>query len=140
MYPVAEGHAEREALFHRRAWADYSPKHLIEYVPPPVVQNIQGKSTYVHNCIANKNKSNIGHFESIYNGKVFNSTKYKIMKIMHASGVDFRQLTALKNALFDSEELKDNHLVPLKVWNSCKAYEMQHGLDACEDLILGEIQ
>ena len=25
------------------------------------------KSTFVHNCIANKNKSNISHFENIYN-------------------------------------------------------------------------
>jgi hypothetical protein len=124
MYPVAEGQQEREELFHRRAWEDYSPKHLIEYVPPPIVKNIIGKSTYVHNCIANKNKSNIGHFENIYNGKVFNSAKYKIMKIMHASGVDFRRLTSFKNALFDSDELKDNHLVTLKVWNDVKNYEM----------------
>jgi len=47
----------------------------------------------VHNCIANKNKSNIGHFDNIYNKKVFTEEKHKIMKIMHASGIDFRRLT-----------------------------------------------
>jgi hypothetical protein len=62
--------------------------------------------------------------------------KHKIMKLMHSSGVDFRRLTQLKNALFDSEELRENHLVPLKVWNELKEYEMRDELSACEELIM----
>jgi len=50
------------------------------------------------------------------------------MKIMHASGIDFRRLTSLKNALFDSDSLKENHLVPLSVWNELKEYEMRDEL------------
>jgi|TARA_B110001450_G_scaffold224282_1_gene221825 hypothetical protein len=125
MYPVlpsAEGGAE---LFHRRTRTDYSPKHNIKYVPPPVSKDIHEKSTFVHNCIANKNKSNIGHFDNIYNKKVFTADKHKIIRIMHSSGVDFRRLTQLKNALFDSDDLMDNHLVPLKTFHELKEQEMR---------------
>ena len=93
MYPVlpsAEGGAE---LFHRRTKTDYNRKDNITYVPPPVSKDLTDKSTFVHNCIANKNKSNIGHFDNIYNKRVFNINKQKIMKLMHSSGVDFRRLT-----------------------------------------------
>ena len=60
------------------------------------------------------------------------------MEILHATKVDFRMLTAFKNALFDSEELKDNHLIPLQVWKDILIYEMQYCLSPCEDLILKE--
>jgi hypothetical protein len=39
---------------------------------------------------------------------------------MHEAGVEFRNLTAFKNALFDSEELVDNHLVPMDEWYELK--------------------
>jgi len=61
------------------------------------------------------------------------------MKTLHSSGVDFRRLTSLKNACFDSEELSENHLVPLKVWNELKEYEMRDELKQCEHLIMNEI-
>ena len=48
-------------------------------------------------------------------------------------------LTAFKNALFDSEELEENHLVPLRVWKELKTYEMLYVLDDVEPLILQEI-
>ena len=48
-------------------------------------------------------------------------------------------LTAFKNALFDSEELTENHLVPLSVWSELKVYEMLYVLDDLEPLILEEI-
>jgi hypothetical protein len=57
---------------------------------------------------------------------------------MHEQGVDFRMLTAFKNALFDSEELEDNHLIPMHVWKELKAYEMIYMLDEVEPLILQE--
>ena len=49
-------------------------------------------------------------------------------------------LTAFKNALFDCEELEENHLVPLSVWKELKTYEMLYVLDDVEPLILEEIQ
>jgi hypothetical protein len=36
--------------------------------------------------------------------------------------MDFRKLTMLKNALFESENLEDNHLVPIDDWNEVVAY------------------
>lgn len=93
MYPVITNPEGQAELFHRRTRTDYSPKHDIKYVPPPVVKDVTDKSTFVHNCIANKNKSNIGHFDNIYNKKVFTKNKFEIIKIMHASNIDFRRLT-----------------------------------------------
>ena len=109
-------------------------------MPPPVVKNLQDKSTFVHNCIANKNKSNISHFENIYNKRVFNDRKHKIMTILHENSVDFRSLANLKNALFDSEMLRENHLVPLSEWTKEVKYQLKNALDPCEALILEEIQ
>lgn len=93
----------------------------------------------MHNCIVNKNKINLDHFYKIYNKKVLNARKHKILEIMHETKVDFRMLTAFKNALFDSEELEDNHLIPLPVWKKTLLYEMQYCLNECEDLILEEV-
>lgn len=59
---------------------------------------------------------------------------------MHEQKVDFRMLTAFKNALFDSELLEENHLIPLSVWKELKVYEMLYMLDDVEPLILEEIQ
>ena len=55
---------------------------------------------------------------------------------MHATKVDFRMLTAFKNALFDSEDLVENHLVPLQVWKDILIIEMQYCLSPAEDLIM----
>lgn len=140
MYPVLAPEDGGAEFYHRKITTDYSPKHNIQYVPPPVTKSINDKSTYVHNCIANKNKSNIGHFDNIYNKKVFNDQKYKILKVLHASAVDFRRLTSLKNALFDSDYLRENHLVPISVWNELKEYEMKDELEPCLDLIMSEIR
>lgn len=139
MYPVMEKDEGGNDLFYRRVQDDYSPKHNIEYVPPPVIKNLQDKSTFVHNCIANKNKTNINFVENIYNKKVFNEKKHKIMTILHENSVDFRSLANLKNALFDSEELRENHIVPLSVWKEQVKYQCQNALDPCEQLILEEI-
>jgi len=49
-------------------------------------------------------------------------------------------LTAFKNALFDSDQLTENHLVPLPVWKELKEYEMIWVLDDVEPLILEECQ
>ena len=78
------------------------------------------------------------HFYKIYNNKVLNSKKKKIIEILHETKVDFRMLTAFKNALFDSDDLQENHLIPLSSWKSILIYEMQYCLSPCEDLILEE--
>lgn len=95
----------------------------------------------MHNCIANKNKGNIDHLDNIYAKKIFTDLKKELVLQMHKEKLDFRMLTAFKNALFDSEELIDNHLVPLKIWKEVKGYEMQHHLGpALEAKILRDIQ
>ena len=61
------------------------------------------------------------------------------MTILHENSVDFRSLANLKNALFDSEELRENHIVPISVWKEQVKYQCQNALDPCELLILEEI-
>jgi len=94
------------------------------------------RNSFVHNCLENKSKVNLDHFYKIYSNKVLNTRKKKILEIMHATKVDFRMLTAFKNALFDSEELVENHLVPLQVWKDTLIIEMQYCLSPAEDLIM----
>ena len=62
------------------------------------------------------------------------------MTILHENSVDFRSLANLKNALFDSEMLRENHLVPLSEWTKEVKYQLKNALDPCEALILEEIQ
>lgn len=38
------------------------------------------------------------------------------MQLLKKNGIDFRNLMALKNALFDCEDLEANRYVPLKDW------------------------
>ena len=47
-------------------------------------------------------------------------------------------LTAFKNALFDSELVVENHLIPLHEWSRIKPIEMIYVLDDVEPLILEE--
>ena len=51
---------------------------------------------------------------------------------MHECSIDFRSLTALKNALFDSDNLEDNHLVPIDDWKKLKQYHLHRSLDPVE--------
>ena len=59
---------------------------------------------------------------------------------MHEAGVEFRNLTAFKNALFDSEELEENHLVPLSEWKELVKYHLHSTFDTVEADILKEVQ
>ena len=59
---------------------------------------------------------------------------------MHEAGIEFRNLTAFKNALFDSEELVDNHLVPMSEWRELKQYHLQLKFDSVEAEVLKEVQ
>lgn len=139
MYPVLKDDSAKR-LFHRRMTHDHDDKHNIEYVPPPVVKDLTLKNTFVHNCIQNKNKVNVEHFDKIFNKKVFSNAKWSILKRMHEDNIDFRMLTSFKNALFDSEELTDNHLLPVSEWTQIKSYEMPHSLKPpLEKMILDEI-
>jgi len=61
------------------------------------------------------------------------------LRELHEHDIDFRMLMTFKNALFDSDELEDNHLVPIEVWNRVLDYEFQGKLGHINDLILKEI-
>ena len=43
---------------------------------------------------------------------------------MHEENIDFRLLMQFKNSLFDSEDLVENHLIPLSTWKEIKEYDM----------------
>jgi hypothetical protein len=49
-------------------------------------------------------------------------------------------MTSFKNMLFDSELLKENHLIPLAEWERIRAYETSHVLDDVNDALVLEIQ
>lgn len=57
---------------------------------------------------------------------------------MHEENIDFRLLMQFKNSLFDSEDLVENHLIPLKTWTEIKEYDMIFVLDNVEPMILEE--
>lgn len=58
---------------------------------------------------------------------------------MHDDEVDFRKLTMIKNTLFDSDNLRDNHFVSLKSWKDAIQYLAPNDLRNCEAMILKEI-
>ena len=140
LYPTTGDPDSARDLFHRRVTSDYNNKHGVKYVPPPVVKDILKKNTFVHNCLANKSKNNVEHFENIYNKKILTQRKRKIIGILHERRIDFRMLQALKNALFDLDELEDNHLVSLESYRETAHYEMNKLLDGeLGALVLQEI-
>ena len=49
-------------------------------------------------------------------------------------------MTAFKNALFDSEELVDNHLLSVEEWERIRKYETHQTLDKINQTILAEIK
>ena len=49
-------------------------------------------------------------------------------------------MTAFKNALFDSEELVDNHLLPVEEWERIRKYATHQTLDKLNEAILAEIK
>jgi len=53
---------------------------------------------------------------------VFTKNKANILKKLHAMNLDFRKLSNLKNAMFDSEELRDNKYAPMHVWKEQLKY------------------
>ena len=61
MYPTV-GRNELKELFIKRQQEDFCNKHGVEYVPPPVVKDFETRTSFVHNCIANKTKTNFNHF------------------------------------------------------------------------------
>ena len=91
------------------------------YEAPPVVREFPKKHSFVHNQVANKAKTNNEHLETIINSTVLNGGKAKILRELHERGVEFRAMTSFKNALFDSDKLYDNHLLPVEEWERIAA-------------------
>ena len=61
MYPTVK-QSELKELFIKRQQEDFPDKTNVEYVPPPVIKDFQTRTSFVHNCIANKTKTNYSHF------------------------------------------------------------------------------
>jgi len=117
LYNVMEPDQGGTDLYFKRTTTEFNNKHGLEYNPPELKKSAIDKNTFVHNCVVNKNKVNVDHFDKIYSKKQFNNNKMRILRTLHEHSIDFNKLTAFKNALFDSEELRENHLVPVSVWN-----------------------
>ena len=49
---------------------EFYQKNPNDYVPPPVIADFVRKDTFVHNCIQNKQKSNVDHIHNL--GKTYN--------------------------------------------------------------------
>jgi len=109
------------------------------YVAPPVTKKIKIKHNYVHNQIANKSKTNDQHMGRIIDSKVFNASKHKILRQLHNNCIEFRHMTAFKNALFDSEILEDKHLLPVEEWERIRKYETHDLLDPVNQALLDEL-
>ena len=72
MYPTIDMTDGGKELFFRRTAKEFYDKSNIVYKPPPVSKVFPKRHSFVHNCVANKNKINLDHFDDIYNKKVFN--------------------------------------------------------------------
>ena len=109
----------------------------MQYEDPPVVKVHKKKHSFVHNAIANKSKTNDAHLERTL--ALTNPKKLAILQALHQASVEFKIMTALKNALFESEQLIDNHLLPLNEWKRIVAYETKNTLDGVEPMLREEI-
>lgn len=103
MYPVDPNPIEQKNLYHRRNTSDFRNKTYEKYIPPPVSKLIEKKHSWVHNTLANKTQSNHEFVERMRSGAVLTPARRKIIKTLHDHGIDFRMLSAFKNAMFDSE-------------------------------------
>ena len=140
MYPTVKEDKEVKDLYIRMSDKQYYDKSKIDYVPPPITKDYSKRHSFVHNVIANKTKINLEHFYKIYNKKILNKKKHQILQKMHEENIDFRLLMQFKNSLFDSEDLVENHLIPLSTWKEIKEYDMIFVLDNVEPMILEECQ
>lgn len=64
MYDILPKDKGGKELYYHKVKTDFSDKQHLEYVPPPFKENPVKKNTYVHNCIYNKNRSNIEYIDS----------------------------------------------------------------------------
>ena len=58
---------------------------------------------------------------------------------MHNCGVEFKCLNNFKNALFDSELIKSNYLLPVHEFERIRVYETQNSLDTVDQALVSEI-
>lgn len=90
--------------------------------------------------MTNKSKTNHDHLETILDNKVFNTRKHKILYDFCNNDIDIRQMTMLKNELFECEDLIDNHLVKQDDWDETKERLQIFNIDKVESLLLQEIK
>ena len=140
LHGVETDAAFQKSLYQTTKFHEFPDKSATLYVPPPIVKEFPKRHSFVHNQIANKTKTNNEHMEMITNAKVLNGAKYSILQQLHDHSIEFRAMTAFKNALFDSELLTDNHLLPLKEWERLRVYETGRDLDEVNAIILEEIK
>lgn len=92
----------------------------------------------MHNAIANKFKRNDDHLHNAW--KHTNPKKIAIVQELHKNSIELRTMTALKNALFDSELVTESHLLPMEEFERIRVYETQNHLDSAKDMLIAQIK
>ena len=79
LHPVDKDPAYQRDLLMAKNKVDYGDQTNITYKSPPIVKIFAKKTSFVHNQIANKTKTNNEHLHAIIKDDVLNSNKYKIL-------------------------------------------------------------
>ena len=124
-------------MYQSRHLKEYPDVSRMQYEEPPVVKVHPKKLSFVHNAIANKSKTNDAHLERTL--AMTSPKRVQILQALHQDSIEFKIMTGLKNSLFASELLIDNHLLPVEEYKRIIGYETKHLLDNVEPMLREEI-
>ena len=130
MFEVEKDASKQIEMYQSRNLKEYPDVSRMEYEEPPVVKVHKKKLSFVHNAVANKSKTNDAHLERTL--AMSSPKRVKILQALHQNSIEFKLMTGLKNAMFESELLIDNHLLPLTEWKRILVYTTKNMLDPVE--------
>lgn len=97
------------------------PKNVQDYPDNSIkiINNLESSpNTKINNSFPRKmsylGKIQADSFDKNSNVSVFNSSKQNLILQLHENKIDYKQLIILKNAMLNSEQLIDGHLLPIK--------------------------
>ena len=88
----------------------------------------------MHNAIANKLKRNDEHLQSVVTSS--NPKILAVIRGLHANGIELKIMTAFKNAMFESDKVTDNHMLPMEEFERIRLYETQNRLDSVKEKLV----
>lgn len=137
MHEVERDAEKQREMYQSRHVKEYPDVSRMQYEEPPVVKVHPKKLSFVHNAIANKSKTNDAHLERTL--ALTSPKRVQILQALHQNSIEFKIMTGLKNSLFESELLIDNHLLPLEEWKRIVGYITKNMLDNVEPILREEI-